>query len=194
MVRIRQVSDRDIALGPSAGNIAAVMTAAEGFKCAEPENTLRAIDQRIRAFREGDLHYSSPDRGLRTTSEMLERNVIWGCSAAAQIACHLSRACGIPSILVKSIEEGWINFRNKGNGEADGHVYVEVLVNGGPCLWDPGSGLVVGYRPGDSSVQSRKGPRRICDTGDPDEVVLSHHGRQWEEEIKRLFPLRQGGR
>jgi hypothetical protein len=173
-------------LDPTAGDASIVRREAEDFRRETPEETLRAIDQRLRRLQDGDLRYTSPDRGPRTTRDMLERNVVWGCSARAQVACHLARACGICAILAKSLDESWLKYENKGDGLANGHVYVEVLLNGQTRLWNPGSGVVNGYVPTEPVIE--EGRRRIYDKGGPDEVVLSHHGPQWEEETKRLFP------
>ena len=172
-------------LDRTAGNAETVTNEAITWNRGTPEGTLRAIDERVRRLEDGNLSYTSPDRGYRTTSDMLARNVVWGCSARAQVACHLARASGVPCILAKAVDETWIQ-RNLGDGLAEGHVYVEVLINGQPHLWDPGYGMVSDYVPGSVMVQG--GLRRIYDKGGPDEVVLSHHGSEWEEETRRLFP------
>jgi len=118
----------------------------------------------------------------------MQRGEVWGCSAHAQVACHLAQACEIPAILVKTLNHDWITRENAGDGRGSGHVYVEVIVDRVPALWDAQGGtLFEDYDP--TATITPDGYRRsIYDKGSPDSVVLSHHGVQWEEETKRLFP------
>jgi hypothetical protein len=111
-----------------------------------------------------------------------------GCSAHAQVACHLARACGTPAILVKTLNTRWIEQENHGDGKGIGHVYVEVLLHGKPCLWDAQGGRLHDY---DGKTEVVEG-RRIYQKGGPEELILSHHGPEWEAETARLFP--QAGR
>jgi len=98
---------------------------------------------------------------------MLLQLEAWGCSAHAQIAGHLARACGIPAILVKTLDLKWIEHDNRGDGRASGHVYVEVLVDGKPLLWNAQGGrLHRHYDPRSFSVT--EGRQVIYDKGGPD--------------------------
>ena len=187
---VRSVIDSDRALDLTAGDVAAVVTEARACLRQDSIGTLRAIDQRLSTIKDfDDLRFASPDRRVRTSSEMLALNKAWGCSAIAQVACHLARATGVPCILVKSMNKSWIA-RKTGDGYGRGHVFVEVLIDGQRHLWSPRYGLVPGYRAGDLTVDDgdSEGPRLIYDTGAPGELVLSHEGPRWEAETKYRFP------
>ena len=187
---VRPVVASDTAIDSTAGDVAALEREARTCERQDRVRTLRAIDQRLDSVKDfDDLRFSSMDRRPRTSSEMLALNRAWGCSAIAQVACHLARALGVPAILVKSMNKSWIT-RKTGDGYGRGHVFVEVLIDGQRHLWSPRYGLVPGYEPGDLTVDDRdpEGPRLIYDTGAPDELVLSHQGSHWEDETKRQFP------
>ena len=187
---VRPVNASDTALDITAGDVAAVEREARACERQDLVRTLRAMDQRLNLIKDfDDLGFTSLDRRPRTSSEMLALNRAWGCSAIAQVACHLARSLGVPSILVKSMNKSWIA-RTTGDGYGRGHVFVEVLIDGQRHLWSPRYGLVAGYQPGDLTVDDRdaEGPRLIYDTGAPNELVLSHEGPHWEAETKRMFP------
>jgi hypothetical protein len=93
------------------------------------------------------------------------------------------RRSGDPS---QSLDIDWIECRNQGDGRGTGHVYVEVLIAGKPCLWDAQGGEL--HKDYDPECGLVPGARRIYDKGGADAVVLSHHGENWEAETKRLFP------
>lgn len=186
---VRAVSGDDLALDVTAGDAAAVELEARRCVRTTRDDTIRAIDGRLAFLKDFDLGWMSPDRRLRSTSEMLALNKAWGCSAIAQIACHLARAGGIPAILVKSMDDSWLANKTA-DGRGAGHVFVEILADGNRRLWSPKYGFINSHICGAVSVDDGdpRGPRRIYDTGHPCELVLSHHGPHWEEETKRLFP------
>jgi hypothetical protein len=157
------------------------------------EETLLAIHRCLaRELKVAD-RWDDPSRRRMTSTEMLLQRTAWGCSAHAQVACHLARACGIPAILVKTLDLSWIQSGNLGDGRASGHVYVEVLIEGKPSLWDAQGGrLHRNYDPLDTLTPGD--PRRIYDKGSPEAIVLSHHGVVWEAEVKKLFPAPTGTR
>jgi hypothetical protein len=182
------VVSSDTYLDPAAGKPSVIRGIAAGLKQETAEKTLLAIH----TYLDGSMRmiepaaWDHPSR-RRTTSVEILREGAWGCSAHAQVACHLARACGIPAILAKSLDVEWIKCGNQGDGRGKGHVYVEVLMGGKRCLWDAQRGeLHEDYDPKSGLVPG--GARRIYDKGGPDALVLSHHGNEWEAETKRLFP------
>ena len=182
---MRVVCDTDIELDDTAGDEAAIREIADALVGSSPTEILAAIHERLRSLDVTDTSYSSLRRGRHTSSEMLAKNFAWGCSAHAQIACHLARARGIPSILVKTIDKIWLSTKNDGSGRASGHVYVEVLLGDKPALWDAQGGVLHStYDPAQRDIENRL----IYDKGAPDSVVLSHHGTVWEDtDIKPRF-------
>ena len=120
-----------------------------------------------------------------------------GCPAfgvrAAALACHLARAAGIPAILVKSLLRDEIA-KHDGTGRIDGHVWVEVLLDGKPALWNTQAegGIHTEYDPHATVFVEGKKEYIVYQKGDPDELSLSHHGdRQWEAENRSLWSTRR---
>jgi len=178
----------DVNLDATAGDVSKIESITTGLKRPALRGTLDAIHRylavNLRMVERAG--YSHPSRGRKTSVEILQSEA-WGCSAHAQVACHLARACGIPAILVKSLDVDWIERKNRGDGYGDGHVYVEVLNNGRPALWDAQGGMLFeDYDP--TAATTPDGTRHIYEKGGPDRVVLSHHGKEWEEETRRMFP------
>lgn len=180
----------DIDLDPTAGDPSVIHDIAAGLRRPTVKETLKAIHRYLaeKLKMVEPAAWDSPSRGRKTSVAIL-REGAWGCSAHAQVACHLARACGIPAILVKSMSVDWVNRKNQGDGHGEGHVYVEVLNEGSPALWDAqGGSLHDDYDPNVELTPT--GVHRIYEKGSPRDLVLSHHGEQWEEETKRLFPKR----
>ncbi|MGE0454276.1 MAG: transglutaminase domain-containing protein [Vicinamibacteria bacterium] len=188
MPETRTVLPSDVDLDESAGDVSVLKRTAAELKRPTVRDTLAAIHQYLgtNLKKVKNPSYGHPSRGRRTSVEML-RTEAWGCSAHAQVACHLARACGVPAILVKSLNLAWVEKENQGDGLGAGHVYVEVLINGNPALWEPEGGyLDEPYDP--AATITPNGYHYIYEKGGPDVLVLSHHGPQWEEETQRLFP------
>jgi transglutaminase-like putative cysteine protease len=188
MPETHTVLPSDVNLDETAGDRSVLEGIAAGLKRPTVRDTLAAIHEylKVNLKKVKDPTYGHPSRGRKSSVEML-RSQAWGCSAHAQVACHLARACGIPAILVKALNVAWVEKENQGDGLGAGHVYVEVLINGKPALWDPEGGyLYEGYDP--MAAITPNGSHYIYEKGDPDVLVLSHHGPQWEEETRRLFP------
>jgi hypothetical protein len=167
-----------------------IASIAKGLKRPVLRETLDAIHRYLAVNlrmveRSSYSHPSRCRRGRKTSVEILQGEA-WGCSAHAQVACHLARACGIPAILVKSLTVDWVDWKNRGDGKGEGHVFVEVL-DDKPALWDAEGGVL--HEEYDSKAATTPdGKRYIYDKGSPDRLVLSHHGKQWEEETRRMFP------
>lgn len=183
---MRRVLPSDTNLDATAGDVAQIRGIAHALRRSTPEETLAAIHQYLSSLSTTDAGWNSPNREPRTSTDMLEHQVAWGCSAHAQVACHLARACGIPAILVKTLNLDWIQEKNQGDGRGEGHVYLEVLVDDKAMLWDAQAGNVCrDYDPTQTHVVER---RYIYDKGGPDEIILSHHGPKWEAETRCRFP------
>jgi hypothetical protein len=187
------VSPSDVALGSSAEDADYIKRVAHAIEGESRRAVLNGITKRLTSLNcQSDTRYSSPLRGPFTSSQMLQRGTAWGCSAHAQVSCHLARARGIPAILVKSLTQSWVERDNRGDGRGVGHVFVEVLVDDKPMLWEHESGgLFDKYDPAACTCLSPSGEVLYCiyDKGDPDTLILSHHGSEWEWETKRLFPV-----
>jgi hypothetical protein len=185
-MNMEPVTSANVDLDWTAGDTASIRRLAAMLSRPRVEETLRAIHAHLQPILiPSPVAYDHPARRKMTSTEIL-RVGAWGCSAHAQVACHLARGCGIPAILVKSLDVAWIERENRGDGRASGHVYVEVLVDGYACLWDAEGGVLHrNYDP--RSTVTPDAPRVIYDKGGPDALVLSHHGPVWEDETRRLM-------
>jgi hypothetical protein len=185
-----RVGPSDAVLDATAGDAAVIRAIAVLLKRTTPEATLTAIHQHLKTSLNmiEPATWNHPARGCRTSVEIL-REGAWGCSAHAQVACHLARACGIPAILVKTLNVDWIEKGNREDGRGEGHVFVEVLIGNTIGLWDAQGGRlhVAAYDP----HSNRFGNQLIYDKGGPGELILSHHGPVWEAETKQRFPTRR---
>jgi hypothetical protein len=184
------VRSSDINLDQTTGDVALIRKIADGLKRSSPDETLEEIHRYLRQNLK-EIHpafWNHAGRGRKTSTEIM-RDGAWGCSAHAQVACHLARACKIPAILLKSLNVSWIEHENKGDGHGSGHVYVEVFIDGKPCLWDAQGGTL-DKRYDATSRHTPDGKRVIYEKGGPDALILSHHGFEWEAETRRLFPVR----
>lgn len=183
------VSDRpaDVALDITAGDAATIRDTAVSLKRPTPEETLAAIHGYLKASLKmiEPATWNHLARGRKTSVEIL-REGAWGCSAHAQVACHLARACGIPAILVKTVNVDWIENGNQGDGRGAGHVFVEVLIGDSVALWDAQGGRlhVAEYDPRSDQFRDKL----IYEKGAPDALTLSHHGPAWEAETRQRFP------
>jgi transglutaminase-like putative cysteine protease len=178
----------DVNLDETSGERSVIEDIAARLKRPTVRETLDAIHHYLKTNLKmvKDPTYGHASRGRRTSVQML-RSEAWGCSAHAQVACHLARACGIPAILVKSLAVEWLDWNNQGDGRGAGHVFVEVLNDGRPALWDAEGGyLHENYDP--TAATAPDGMHVLYEKGGPDRLVLSHHGPRWEQETKQLFP------
>src|SRR5688572_24114590 len=98
---------QDAALDSTAGDVHVIQQLAGKLKRDSPERTRAAITNQLRSICVPRAFWNSHLQGERKSSEMLAPERAWGCSAHAQIACHLARACEIPAILVKSLNSDW---------------------------------------------------------------------------------------
>jgi transglutaminase-like putative cysteine protease len=178
----------DTLLDATAGDSALIGAVADPLRRRTPEETLTAIHQYLKSSLKmiEPATWNHPARRRRTSVEIMEEGA-WGCSAHAQVACHLARACGIPAILVKTLNVDWIERRNRGDGRGEGHVFVEVLVGDAVGLWDAQGGRlhVSEY----DSYSPRFGDKLIYEKGGPEALILSHHGQVWEAETRQRFPV-----
>jgi hypothetical protein len=119
-----------------------------------------------------------------------------GCADYAVVFTALSRACGIPTVFVKTMDADWIReFRATGTCKSwRGHVFLEVFVGGRWRLLEPGSLVLYDdYDPATRRVLP--GERWAYDKGaDPKEIVLSPDWERWKLQTAahfKDFDLRQ---
>lgn len=185
----RSVAQTDVDLDETAGDVSIIKGEVAAWAGRPALEALKQISQRIKTLSPDDpATYDSPHRGPRNSSDLLEQKArTWGCSAQAQVACHLARASGIPAILVKAVDLHWVNNPTADPRQFTGHVYLEVLIDGSSKFWDPGRNQFF-------DQSTNPDGRVVYDKGDPNAIVLSHHGTVWEDEAKDLAELIVAGK
>jgi hypothetical protein len=112
-----------------------------------------------------------------------------GCADYAVVFTALSRASGIPTVFVKTMDADWIReFRAAGNCSSwRGHVFLEVFIDGKWKLLEPGElRIFEDYDP--KTRRLLPGERWAYDKGaDPKEIVLSADWERWKSQTDAHF-------
>jgi transglutaminase-like putative cysteine protease len=131
------------------------------------------------------------DYRWRTASEIVERGWYFGCAEHALVYGSIIRACGIPTVWVKTLDVPWIREFATGRpfDGGSGHVYLEVFLSGQWCLLDATHDLLYDtYDPHKRLLPGGHVDRYAYDKGgDARELVLSLDWEPWKEETKRHF-------
>jgi len=185
--------DDYLVLNPSLGRESQIRAAAAPLKRATPEKTLAAIHKWVNA----ELKYQ-PDAAYeyRNFDQACAAKLYGGCADYAVVFTALSRACGIPTVFVKTMDADWIReFRANGKSTSwRGHVFLEVFIDGKWRLLEPG-GLTMydDYDP--KTRRLLPGDRWAYDKGtDPKEIILSPEWERWKIQTAahfREFDLKQ---
>ena len=177
-----------LTLDPRAGDERAIRSIAAGLKKETQEETLGAIDRWVARTLEWDPE--TPD-GWRTVERMVEDGTYGGCADHAVVYGTLLRACGIPTVWVKTMDLSWIERFRSGAFDASrdtwsGHVLLEVHLGGAWRLLDAqGRTLYMRYDP-----QARLFPdgRFAYDKGGaPWDLVLSIRWEEWKKQTSAYF-------
>src|SRR5688500_11453055 len=120
--------DDYLVLNPSLGDADRIRGVAATLKRDKPERTLAAIHRWIGANLkyDADAAYEYRDFG-----QACDASKYGGCADYAVVFTALSRACGIPTVFVKTMDADWIReFRAAGTCRSwRGHVFLEVYVD-----------------------------------------------------------------
>ena len=178
--------DDYLVLNPSLGNADHICVVAAPLKRAKPEKTLAAIHKWVNA----ELKYE-PDAAyvFRNFDQACAAKLYGGCADYAVVFTALSRACGIPTVFVKTMDADWIReFRANGKCSSwRGHVFLEVFIDGKWRLLEPG-GLTLydDYDP--KTRRLLPGERWAYEKGaDPKEIVLSPDWERWKIQTAAHF-------
>src|SRR5262249_22737736 len=124
----------------------------------------------------------------RNVDDLLRDGNYGGCADHSVIFGALSRAVGIPTVWVKTLDVDWIReFRhNRTEGHWNGHVFLEVFVQGRWMLVDHVTMKL--YPDYQTSSRILPGNRYAYDKGgDPYELVLSSRWELWKEQTRGYF-------
>jgi hypothetical protein len=162
-----------------------IMKAAGEIKGKTPEEKLAAIYQWVNAHLAYKADYFNE---WRTFDQMLQDGVQGGCAQYSVVFGALTRACGIPTVWVKTLDAEWIRgFRNHGTeGSWNGHVFLEIYIHGHWALLDD-TQLVL-YKDYDTKMRILPGNRYAYDKGgDPYELILSARWELWKKQVRAYF-------
>ena len=178
--------DDYLVLNESLGSAERIRAAAAPLKRSTPEKTLAAIHKWVNA----ELKYDAKAAyEYRDFDQACDAKVFGGCADYAVVFTALSRACGIPTVFVKTMDADWIReFRARGkSGSWRGHVFLEVFIDGKWRLLEPGElRIYEDYDP--KTRRLLPGERWAYDKGaDPKEIVLSPDWERWKIADRRAL-------
>ena len=111
-----------------------------------------------------------------------------GCADYSVVFGSLARACGIPTVWVKTLDADWIReYKTHGTeGTWSGHVFLEIFLHDRWLLLDD-TQLVL-YEEYDPKMRILPGNRYAYDKGgDPFDLVLSSRWELWKKETRAYF-------
>ncbi len=174
-----------LAVQSSLGDVEHIRTLAASLKAESPERTLLAIGRWMGSNLtcKNDAAYS-----WRDFDEVVRSKVYGGCADHALVFGALARACGIPTVWVKTMDADWIReFRTKGTCTSwRGHVFLEVYLGGRWRLLD--ASAVQLYDEYDPAMRIFPGGRYAYDKGsDPKALILSTDWERWKRQTAAYF-------
>ena len=177
--------DDYLVLNPSLGSAERIRTAAAPLKRSTPQRTLAAIHKWVNA----ELRYDAKAAyEYRNFDQACDAKLYGGCADYAVVFTALSRASGIPTVFVKTMDADWIReFRGGENPSSwRGHVFLEVFLDGKWRLLEPGELRI--YENYDPTWRILPGERWAYDKGaDPQEIVLSPDWERWKIQTAAHF-------
>lgn len=162
-----------------------IMKAAAEIKGSTPEEKLVSIHDWIESHVSYKADYFNE---WRTFDQMCDDKTQGGCAQYSVLFGSLARACGIPTVWVKTLDAEWIRgFRTKGReGSWNGHVFLEIYLHDRWMLLDD-TQLVL-YKDYDTKTRILPGNRYAYDKGaDPYELVLSARWELWKKQTRAYF-------
>jgi hypothetical protein len=174
-----------VVLNESLGDKQRIQELAVKLKADSPEQTLVAIGRWIKANLKYDDQAAYVWRNFDTA---LDTRICGSCADHALVFASLARACGIPTIFVKTMDSDWIReFRTTGTSSSwRGHVFLEVHLHGRWQLLDAQALRLYGdYEP---AMRILPGNRYAYDKGaDPREMILSLDWERWKKQTAAYF-------
>jgi hypothetical protein len=178
--------EKYVDLPATLGKKATIEKTAAEIKATTPRKKLAAIGAWI------DVHLKYDDHAAnawRDFDKILADGTYGGCADHALVFGALSRASGIPTAWVKTMDADWIRRFRRTHDESmawSGHVFLEVHLDGKWALIDATQGILHA----DYDVKQRilPGVRFAYDKGgDPYEVLLSTRWEDWKKQTRAYF-------
>jgi transglutaminase-like putative cysteine protease len=177
--------EKYLGLPATLGTKAGIEKIAGEVRGATPRDKLAGIGAWIDAHLTYDA--STFDR-WRDVDELVSDRTFGGCADHAELFGAIARACGIPTVWVKSLDLDWIAWFRAHPDEPkgwNGHVFVEVHVDGKWRLYDASQKVL--YEDYDVRQRILPGHRLAYDKGgDPYELLLSTRWDDWRKQTRRF--------
>jgi hypothetical protein len=174
-----------LALHKSLGNPEHVRKIAAALEAESPERTLIAIGHWIDTNLKCD---NAAAYCWRDFDQVVDSNVYGGCADHSLVFGALARACGIPTVWVKTMDSDWIReFRAKRTCESwRGHVFLEVYLGGRWRLLDATNLRL--HDDYDPATRILPGNRYAYDKGgEPRQLILSLDWERWKRQTAAYF-------
>ena len=155
-------------------------------KANTPRDALGSIGGWISSHlkNDGKLGYE-----FRTVDRILADGALGGCQDHSEVFGHLARACGIPTVWVKTMDCAWIRMFRRTRDENrtwSGHVFLEVHLDGKWALLDATQGVL--YEDYDTRQRILPGDRYAYDKGgDYFGLVMSDRWGEWKKQTAAHF-------
>lgn len=178
--------EKHLDLCPQFGGEKEIRALAKTLRGAAEEETLANVHGWVgRTFRYEPSRFDH----WRDWAAMKEDGSYGGCADYALAFGSLTRACGVPTVWVKTMDADWIRdfvARRREYGNYRGHVFLEVFVGKRWRLLEPG-GLTL-YDEYATTARLLPGDRWAYDKGgDPWALVLSVRWKEWLVQTERHF-------
>jgi hypothetical protein len=177
--------EKYLGLPETLGAKEAIAKIAAGIRGATPRERLAGIGEWI------DAHLAYDAKAFdrwRDVPKIAADGTYGGCADHAEVFGTLSRACGIPTVWVKSLDLDWIAWFRLHPDEPkswNGHVFVEVHLDGGWRLYDAVRKTL--YEDYDVRQRILPGHRLAYDKGgDPYELLLSTRWEEWKKQTRKF--------
>jgi hypothetical protein len=170
---------------PSYGNIEKIRQIASSFRSGSAENRIAAIGRWIDRNVKYDPNAPNVSRNF---DAIVNSNGYGGCADHSILFSALARACGIPTVTVKTMDADWIRefCKTGATGNWNGHVFLEVFFDGHWHLLN-----ATEMRLHDDYDPARRilpGDRYAYDKGsDPFQLVLSGDWERWKIQTSTYF-------
>jgi len=178
--------ERYLDLPPKLGKRATIQKAAADIKPAAPRGKLAAIGSWISSHLRDD---DSAAYSWRDFDRILADGTYGGCADHAETFGAMARACGIPTVWVKTMDADWIRMFRRNRDETrtwSGHVFLEVHLDGKWVLLDASQGVL--YEDYDVRQRILPGDRYAYDKGgDPYDLILSTRWEEWKKQTRQHF-------
>jgi hypothetical protein len=172
-------------ISPAFGDVAEIRKFGESVRSGTPRRSIAAILK----WMGKNLRYDpNVPYKVRNFDAIVKSKVYGGCAEHSVVFAALAKACGIPTVTVKTMDADWIR-RFRTTGETDhwsGHVFLEVFFDGRWHLLNATQmQLTDNY---DHTARIFPGNRYAYDKGpDPFKLPLSADWERWKIQTRAYF-------